>query len=320
MNLNYISFLKSQFPDIKIGFSTHEDGSEIDTAPLALSSGAEIFEKHIALNNSDKGYGINDYSTNPQQLEDWLVNLQKSLQILGNKDKRNEVVKLEEKSLRDLQRGAFIKSSKSPGTELTTENTYFSIPSTPGQLLANDFSKFNSITLINQLEDNEPIFIKDVKIENNRNIIEKIRDEIQSMVRNNKITIPRNLDLEISHHYGIENFYTTGTSMITFVNEDYCKKMIFQFKNQTNPKHYHKVKEETFIILHGELDVSVDNASYHLKEGDMLTILPGQVHSFSSSSFAIFEEISTKHVQDDSYYIDKEIMNNSQRKSKIMLF
>ena len=45
-----------------------------------------------------------------------------------------------------------------------------------------------------------------------------------------------NLDLEISHHYGIENFYNYGTSMITFVNEDYCKKVIFQFKDQINQR------------------------------------------------------------------------------------
>ena len=52
----------------------------------------------------------------------------------------------------------------------------------------------------------------------------------------------------------------------------------------------------------------------------MLKVVPGQIHSFSSRSFAIFEEISTTHKSDDSFYIDDEIMQNKNRKSKIMLF
>jgi len=320
MNVSYIRFLKSHFPEIKIGFSTHESGSVIDTAPLALAAGAEIFEKHIALEDVDKNYGINDYSTNPQQLNDWLENLEKNLLILGNKNSRNEIVELEEEALRDLKRGAFVKEDTNKDSELTTKNTYFSIPSKPGQLLANDFSKFNSINLQKELKNNEPVYMKDIKIENNRNLIEKIRDEIQILIKDNNVTVPRNLDLEISHHYGIENFYNYGTSMITFVNEDYCKKVIFQFKDQINPSHFHKEKEETFVMLFGELFVTVDEKDYELKQGDMLKIIPGQIHSFSSKSFAIFEEISTTHKPNDSFYIDEEIMNNKNRKSKIMLF
>ena len=37
------------------------------------------------------------------------------------------------------------------------------------------------------------------------------------MVKENNLSIPRNLDL--FSYYGIENFYKYGTSMITFVNE-----------------------------------------------------------------------------------------------------
>jgi len=41
--------------------------------------------------------------------------------------------------------------------------------------------------------------------------------------------------------------------------------------------------------------------------GDMKTVLRRQIHSFSSKSGAIFEEISTTHVKGDSYYQDKTI-------------
>lgn len=320
MNLSYIQFLKFQFPDIKIGFSTHESGNTYDTAPLALAAGAEIFEKHIAMENPEKKYKINDYSTNPKQLDSWLKNLEENITIFGTKKGREEVLKLEENALRDLKRGVFVKNSIEKDSELNMSNVYFAIPSVPGQLLANDFSKFNSLISNKKLQVDEPVFLNDLTIENNRNFVEKIRDEIQLMVRENNLTIPRNLSLEISHHYGIENFYEYGTSMVTFVNEDYCKKMIFQFKNQTNPSHYHKEKEETFIILFGELSVTVDEVDYELTRGDMLKIVPGQIHSFHAKNFAIFEEISTTHKPDDSIYVDDEIMQNKNRKSKIMLF
>ena len=42
--------------------------------------------------------------------------------------------------------------------------------------------------------------------------------------------------------------------MCTLVNKDYCKKIIYQFPGQTNPEHFHKIKEETFILLEGDLD------------------------------------------------------------------
>ena len=134
----------------------------------------------------------------------------------------------------------------------------------------------------------------------------------------NKIAIPHGTDLEISHHYGIENFEKYETCICTLVNNDYCKKIIYQLPNQTNPEHYHKIKEETFILIKGDLVVNVDNNISNLTKGDMLTIYPYQKHSFFSKNGAIFEEISTKHNLDDSFYTDEDIQNNINRKSKII--
>ena len=176
-------------------------------------------------------------------------------------------------------KGVFSLNQLNTNTKLNTDNIYFSIPTIPGQLLANDFSKFNSIKLNKEILPDKPIMVDDVDIYSNRNEIEKIRDEILLMAKEDNISIPKNLDLEVSHHYGIENFYKYGTSMITFVNEDYCKKLIFQFENQEKPEHFHKEKEETFIILSGTLDVAVDGVKHILNKGEMLTIKPEEVHT-----------------------------------------
>ena len=47
LNLNRLKFLINKFPDIKIGYSTHEDPSNSNILPLAISMGATIFEKHF---------------------------------------------------------------------------------------------------------------------------------------------------------------------------------------------------------------------------------------------------------------------------------
>ena len=72
--------------------------------------------------------------------------------------------------------------------------------------------------------------------------IEKIRDEVKLDLENNNITTPKGVDLEISHHYGVDSFYKFGTCMCTLVNKDYCKKILYQFPGQTNPEHFHKIK------------------------------------------------------------------------------
>ena len=105
--------------------------------------------------------------------------------------------------------------------------------------------------------------------------------------------------------------------MCTLVNKDYCKKILYQFPNQHHPEHFHKIKEETFILLHGDLTVILDGKSHEMNKGDILTVERKAKHEFFSKTGAIFEEISTEHIKDDSYYSDDKIMLNDDRKSKI---
>ena len=319
LNLSYIKELSKTFPSIPIGFSTHESGELDNSAGLALAAGAVIFEKHIALENKEKGYGINDYSVNLKQYNKWIESLMEAKTIIGTVSKRNENLDKELDALRDLKRGVFAKTDITENI-LDSENVYFSIPSNENQVLSNDLSKFNDIHIKKGIKKDEAIFYNQVKVNNTRPEIEKIRDIIRDDLIGNNISIPQSIDLEVSHHYGIENFSEYGTCMLTLVNKDYCKKILYQFPNQKHPEHYHKIKEETFIILVGTLNVTVEEKNYELNKGDILTIERGEKHSFESTTGAIFEEISTEHLSDDSYYTDEKIQNNLNRKSKIMLF
>jgi quercetin dioxygenase-like cupin family protein len=128
---------------------------------------------------------------------------------------------------------------------------------------------------------------------------------------------PGQAKLEISHHYGIDNFYMTGATMITVINREYCKKLIITLPGQNHPEQYHKQKEETFIILHGTVELYLDNKLNLLKKGDIITIEPNVRHKFNTHTGCIIEEISSTHYINDSYYTDEAINTNKNRKTFI---
>ena len=319
LNLSFIRELISSFKNTRIGFSTHEQPNTFLTAGYALHAGATIFEKHIALENKEKCNFQNDYSVYPEQLTTWLEALKEAKTIYGSKDNREKLLKSELDALRPLKRGVFAREDLDLNEEINSKNSFYAIPSDPSQLLSNDLSMFNYIKVSNPIKSNEPVSYENVQIESQRNQVEKIRDHVKIEIEKNNITTPNDIYLEVSHHYGIENFHQSGTCMCTLVNKDYCKKIIYQFPGQTNPEHFHKIKEETFILLEGDLEVILDGELFEMVKGDILTIPVMKKHSFSSKNGAIFEEISTEHMPDDSFYTDSKINENLNRKSKILL-
>ena len=63
--------------------------------------------------------------------------------------------------------------------------------------------------------------------------------------------------------------------------------------------------------------MSLDGHQRTLRPGETCLIQPGVWHSFWTSTGCIFEEISTTHYNDDSFYADKTIneLDRSQRKT-----
>ena len=47
--------------------------------------------------------------------------------------------------------------------------------------------------------------------------------------------------------------------------------------------HYHKIMEEDFFILEGEIDIVVDGTSHHLYPGQLIHIEPGEIHYCKNS-------------------------------------
>ncbi len=80
-NLNNIKILKNTF-DCKVGFSDHSNNIEI--AKCALAVGAEVFEKHYALEKQKKGFDI-EFSTRGHDLKTYKNKLKYFDSLLGKK-------------------------------------------------------------------------------------------------------------------------------------------------------------------------------------------------------------------------------------------
>ncbi len=315
MNLNQIDFLKIRHPNIRFGFSTHEDPCDTNLVQMAISKGAISFEKHVG--SPTKEWPLNAYSSNLEQTRSWLNNAKKALIACGKINCRYEPTKVEKTSLKSLQRGAFAKKEVKIGQKITEADVYFAFPPSDGQLTAADFSKYCTITAQNNFAKDSLISVEDLEINNNKDVLLNCVNKVIDLIKNSSVIVPQKFDLEISHHYGLENFFDFGLSMITLVNREYCKKILISLPNQVHPEQYHLKKEETFNILYGSVELTVDNKVRKLIPGDIFTILPGQKHKFVSANGAVFEEISSTHIKDDSYYTDPKISENLNRKSLV---
>jgi sialic acid synthase SpsE/D-lyxose ketol-isomerase len=314
LNLSRISYFQERYHNLRIGYSTHEDPREILPVAISVGLGATMFEKHVAL--PTEVYGINEYSSAMDDLKEWLESLKKSVIALNTTDQSSYENKEEIDTLMDLKRGVFAAHDLSAGA-LTEQDFFLSIPPQKGQLLANDLSKFITYELKRGLKKNESIMLDDVISYNKDTEIINIRNDVNNLILKSKAIIPSKASMEISHHYGIERFYETGITMFTIVNREYCKKIIAVLPGQNHPEQYHKLKEETFHILYGDLELILDGEAKLLGVGDVVTVMPEVRHIFSSKEGCVLEEISSTHIKDDSFYTDESIAKNKHRKTFI---
>ena len=315
LNIGQIRVFRERYPDMRIGYSTHEDPSHQQTGAIAFALGASIFEKHVGLPNEE--YVNNAYSASPEQLSEWLEKFSQAVDMIGNFETKAINSQAEVASLKDLQRGAFVKRPIKVGEVLTNNDVYFAIPSVAAGFTANDFSKYKEFVASSDIEKNEQLTNLNTKVSDRRHKIKEIVDRTRAFLQDNKVQIPNGAILEISHHYGIENFYETGLSMITVVNEEYCKKLLFLLPGQSHPEQFHKNKKETFHVIHGEVELYLDGDCFYLRSGDVQTIDQLVRHRFFSKNGCVIEEISSTHDGLDSIYTDENINTNESRKTLV---
>lgn len=318
LQLNQIDLYKKTFPGHTVGFSTHESPDNMEPIKMAVAKGAEIFEKHVGVPTDT--ITLNGYSASPEQVRKWLEAARQAFVMCGTTNGRYTSSEKEQGDLAALQRGVFIKEAQSGEMELTLDNTYLAFPCQQGQLLAKHFSKYNHITLRENagLKKDAPIMINDVTIRNTSGQVLEIVKSIMRLLEDGNVVIPAGSICEISHHYGLDEYFHTGVAMIECINREYCKKILVLLPGQSHPMHYHKKKEETFLVLHGELQIECDGVKETIHKGETKTVERNVNHCFSSVTGCVFEEISTTHYTNDSFYEEQQKLA-VPRKTKVFL-
>ena len=316
MQLGQIDFLRRRYPGLRVGFSTHEHPEHADLVALAVAKGADIFEKHVAVATPE--YPANGYSATPEQVRRWLTSARRAFAICGDPTRRAPVNQAEQDSLRSLRRGAFAKRRIEPGETLNDADVYFAFPPEPDQVTANEWGKYSRFVARTPIPGDAAITRANVDHSDRRAKVIEIASRVRELLRSSRISVPGGVELEISHHYGLDRFDEVGLTMFTIVNRGYCKKLLVSLAGQRHPEQMHKQKEETFHVLFGDVELTLNGQSRHCREGDVIHIEPGVKHAFASSGGAIIEEISSTHIADDSYYTDESINQNRDRKTRLM--
>jgi N-acetylneuraminate synthase len=314
LQLDFIDRMNRRYPEITIGYSGHEDPNENIVAMLAVAKGAKILERHVGL--PTETITLNAYSMNPEQTDKWVKAVIDAKMICRTKKENDKYISQEEiDSLRSLMRGAYVKKNIKMGDPILLEDVFFAMPCQDKQMTSGEFIEGHVAT--RDYNKNEPLYEK--RILTDVNLVRSVVHDAKGMLYEAGIALGSEFEVELSHHYGMRHFRQTGAIIISIINREYCKKLLVILPGQKHPMHMHKVKEETFQLLYGDMTVNIGGKDRYLKPGDIQTVLREEMHSFTSSKGAIFEEVSTTHIKNDSYYEDPIIRNLDPIERKTIL-
>lgn len=140
LELDQIDFLKNRYPDIVIGFSTHEYRDWHDSMLIAYAKGARTFERHVDIDH--EGVPVSSYCTKPEQADIWFRAFKKAQEMCGGEGAkaRRRVPEGERRYLDALVRGVYAKRDLPAGHVLSGEDVYFAIPLLRGQISTREFT------------------------------------------------------------------------------------------------------------------------------------------------------------------------------------
>jgi N-acetylneuraminate synthase len=315
-NLANIAEFRERYPGRVIGWSTHEPPQDTSHVGLAMALGAEMFERHVGV-ATDK-IKLNAYSSTPEQVDAWLAAAVRARRLIGNRH-RGSPLEVERTSIDELRRGVFARVPIEAGQTVTEEQVYFAFPYRPGQLSSGEWrpgivatASFTEDAPLNKSELQRPE-------DPDERVIKQAIHEVKALLAYARVPLTHEFTTEYSHHYGVANFREVGAVLINVINRAYAKKVLVQLAGQRHPLHFHKLKEETFLVLWGELISELDGRERVLRAGDTLTVPPGVWHCFRTETGCVFEEISTTAYSNDSVYRDPAInaLTSKQRKTMV---
>jgi sialic acid synthase SpsE/uncharacterized cupin superfamily protein len=303
-NLLNIAMLRKRYPSICIGWSTHEDPDATAPVQMAAAYGAYLFERHIGVPTDT--IKLNAYSATPEQTDRWIGAWKMAQELAGSYERKTALAE-EAEALRGLQRGVFAAKPLKEGDLLEREDVFFAMPREEGQLDSGRFG--GGIVLTQAIAADGPLMENGLILPepSDGQKLKRYVHDVKAVLNIAGIKLGPEFYVEYSHHYGVPNFGRTGCVLIDCVNREYCKKILVQLAGQSHPYHFHRLKEETFQVLWGEMYLDIDGEERLLRPGDTAVVLPGTWHKFRTDIGCVVEEISTTHHNNDSVYKDPAI-------------
>jgi len=316
LQLNQIELLRRRYPSKVIGFSTHESPGELGAVQVAVAKGARVLERHVGV--VADGITLNAYSSTPAQLDAWIKAALHARTMCGEPE-RPPAPAEEIAALQSLQRGVYARHAIKAGSVLARDDVYFAMPPVEGALQSGEWRP--GIVAEHAIGKDQALALASITVPSDpdKQTLFTAIHTIKAMLNEAKVVLNTEFSAEFSHHYGMAQFPEWGATIIECVNRSYCKKLVIQTPGQRHPAHYHKLKEETFQILWGVLELEIEGRRRTLHPGDTALVQQGVWHEFWTDTGVIFEEISTTHVNDDSFYEDKRInkVERSVRKTLV---
>jgi N-acetylneuraminate synthase len=163
LELNQIDFLKNRYPDLVIGFSTHEYRDWNNSMLIAYAKGARTFERHIDIDFD--GVAVSPYCSTPENIDTWFKAFNKAKEMCGapGSAKRNPPEK-EIKYLDALVRGVYARHDLPKGYVMNHQSFdkdfYMAIPLQKGQLSCREVK--NGEILVNEIKAHQAVKIDDI--------------------------------------------------------------------------------------------------------------------------------------------------------------
>ena len=195
-------------------------------------------------------------------------------------------------TFKQFKRGVFAKKKIAKGERNDLGDAFFAFPNQDNQILETICQSMSNI-MLKKISRNWRLL--SATISRQSTSVKKfvsVGQQGREILANANVVVPGKAELEISHHYGIDRFRETGYTIINVINREYCEKLILVLPGQGHPEQYHKIKEETFVVLYGDVLLTLDGKSKECKKGDIVTVDRGVKHIFSSEGGAVIEEIS----------------------------
>ncbi len=309
-DLERIRILHQRYPDLAVGWSTHEDPNDCRSVQLAYSLGARVFEKHIG--KSTKKYHLNPYSANKKQIEEWFNSFRETKKRIHGDERAS--LKKQSAAIKKLSRGIFSGKDIERGRKIKKGDYYYAFP---GGDSIRSIKHFEFLTAKKCIRADAALTPDNTFIEmSSEGVIEKYLSELRAFLKSNNFNVPYYNHIELSFHSGLDKFRSEGVYFIDQSRLPYIKKIVVMLPKQHHPAHRHMDRVELFTVISGDLNVKVDGEAVCLRAGQQRVIDIKKYHEFSTENGVIFEEISFTENNAKSDY-KNEAINKIERSKRL---